>query len=138
MPDYEMTLSTGAILVEVKQLEPNAQDLEMLATLRAGKVAARWVDMGEARLPIMEGVKQLRPHAKGRKPALVVLYDTIGMTGHLDPYSIAFSLYGPEKVHYDVPHSPAQDVTFSGMSRGGRSVATSQLCIAIWRPAHPR
>lgn len=123
-PDYEITLSAGPVLVEVKQLEPNAEDKELLAQLRTGKSVGFSVDMGRVRLPIMQGVKQLRPHAKGKKPAIVVLYDTIGLGNYLDPYCISFSMYGPEKVHYDVPQDPRAEIQYRGMSRGGNSVAT--------------
>jgi hypothetical protein len=72
-------------------------------------------------------MKQLRPHAKGRKPALVVLYDTMGSArGYLDPYNLAYCLYGSEHVHYRIPNDPRIDVVYAGMSRGGRSVATAR------------
>lgn len=124
-PDYEMGLSTGPVLVEVKQLEPNAEDLEMIETLKRGESAGRWVNAARARGPITKAVKeQLSPHTQGRKPAIVVLYDTVGLVSCLDPHSIAVCLYGLEQVHYDVPDSPMESVRYRGMSRGGNRGAT--------------
>lgn len=124
-PDYELTLACGTTLVEVKQLEPNASDLAFEEQLRSG-LATRMVDMGRAKLAIYDAMKQLKPHAKGRFPAVVVLYDTMGHTNYLDPYSLSFSLYGPEKVHFAVPKDPREEISSLGMTRSGDAVATRQ------------
>lgn len=122
-PDYELSLTSGPVVVEVKQLEPNASDLAFEEQLRSG-LATRMVDMGRARLSIKDAVKQLRPHAKGRLPAIVVLYDTMGHTNYLDPYSLSVALYGPEKMHFAIPADPNLEISALGMSRGGGAVAT--------------
>ena len=124
-PDYEIVLADRPVAVEVKQLEPNASDLQVFRDLRTKGHAAGWVNMGRARSAIHEAVKQLRPHAQGRMPGVVVLYNTMGWTiPYLDAYNLAFCLYGPEKAHFAVPDDPALDIQDVGMSRGGRSIAT--------------
>lgn len=123
-PDYELSLSCGKVLVEVKQLEPNADDLAYHEELRTKGLAHRMVDMGRAGPAIDDAVEQLRPHAKGKMPAIVVLYDTMGTTNYLDPYSVSVSLYGPEKINIDVPADPRGEPIVRGMSRGGDAVAT--------------
>jgi hypothetical protein len=126
-PDYEIVLSARTVAVEIKQLEPNAEDLAFFDDLRTKGSAGGVVDMGRARLAILDAMKQLRPYSKGRMPAMVVLYDTMGAgRGYLDPYSLSYCLYGPEKVHYAVPSDPSVDTIDLGMSRGGRSVATAR------------
>jgi hypothetical protein len=123
-PDYELLLASGPVLVEVKQLEPNAGDIAYHHELRTKGQASRMVDMGRARLAISSAMKQLSPHAKGKMPAVVVLYDTMGTSNYLDPYSLAFALYGPEKIHFAVPNDPRLKPQTLGMSRGGDAVAT--------------
>lgn len=122
-PDYGLSLTSTRVLVEVKQLEPNASDIAFEEQLRSG-LATRMVDMGRAKLAINDAVKQLRPHAKGLLPAIVVLYDTMRHTNYLDPYSLSFSRYGPEKMHFAVPTDPSLEISALGMSRGGDAVAT--------------
>jgi hypothetical protein len=103
-PDYEITLAGRRIAVEVKQLEPNAQDLAFFEDLRTIGHAGGAVDTGRARSAIQDAMKQLRPYAKGRMPAVVVLYDTMGSAiGYLDADNLADCLYGEEKVHFLVP-----------------------------------
>jgi hypothetical protein len=125
-PDYEIVLGTTEILVEVKQLEPNDEDRAFFERLRTEGHASEMVDMGRARPAIHDAMKQLGPHARGRKPALVVLHDTMGSArGYLDAYKLAYCLYGSERVHYLVPNDPGRNIVYAGMSRGGRSVATA-------------
>lgn len=126
-PDYELVLGGGAVAVEVKQLDPNEEDRAFLHDLRTKGRAGGMVDMGRAWQSIQDAVKQLRRYAKGRMPAVVLLYNSMGSAiPHLDPYNLAYCLYGPEKVHYAVPADPHLDVRQLGMSRGGGSLATKQ------------
>jgi hypothetical protein len=114
------------VAVEVKQLEPNEDDLRHLEELRSGRTSARSVDMGRARQSIAEAAKQLRAYAKGRLATLVVLYDTMGIGSvYLDPYSLSFCLYGPERVHFAVPKDPAVDPWVLGSSLGGGRTFTA-------------
>lgn len=140
-PDYEITLSGQPVAVEVKQIEPNASDLAFFAELRTRGSAGRSVNTSRAQDHIRSAAKQLRAYAKGKMPALAVLYDTMGLTGYLDPYSIARCLYGPERVHFAIG-SFAEDDVFLGMSHGPGRVATRQhntslSGVAVIQPADP-
>jgi len=124
-PDYEIVLGGVTVAIEVKQLEPNDNDRKFFEELRTKGRAGGGVNMGRAKSAILDGVKQLRIFAKGRTPAVVLLHDTMGFArGYLDPYSLAYCLYGPEKVHYSVASDPSLDCECLGMSRGGGSLAT--------------
>lgn len=125
-PDYEILLGGGTVAIEVKQLEPNEHDRAFFEELRTKGRAGGAVNMGRAQSAILDGVKQLRTFAKGRMPAVVLLHDTMGFArGYLDPYNLAYCLYGPEKVHYLVASDPSLDSDYLGMSRGGGSLATA-------------
>jgi hypothetical protein len=126
-PDYEIVVEGVRVVVEVKQLEPNAEDLAFLEELRTKGWAGRSINMGRARAAIRDGVRQLRAYSSGRDPGVVLLHDTVGpATAYLDPYSLAYCLYGAEKIHFEVAPNPADDIDMLGMSRGGGSVATSE------------
>ncbi|MDP1569606.1 MAG: hypothetical protein Q8L86_06355 [Vicinamibacterales bacterium] len=113
------------IVVEVKQLEPNNGDRELAHDAVEGGSASCWVDMGRARQSILDGVKQLRAHAKGRHPALVVLYEVVDLLDYLGADSIAQCMYGPERVHVAVPHAPDAEPWVLGASYGGGRVVTA-------------
>lgn len=123
-PDYEVILLDRPVAVEIKQLEPNASDREIATQLATLGRAAFSVEMGRARDSITAAVKQLRPYTEKRIPGIVVLHDATGTANYLDPYNIAYCLYGAEKVRFSVPADPRQEIQHLGMSRGGGSVAT--------------
>ena len=124
-PDYEICLASGPVAVEIKQLEPGADDRELLRILRSGRAVSHWVNMGRARLALLDGAKQLRAYARGVMPGIVVLFDTAGgLLGYLDADSIGHSMYGPRQVHF--VDADGQDVEVVGVGLGGRRVATEQ------------
>jgi Phage integrase family len=80
--------------------------------------------MSRALQSILDGVKQLRAYAKGRRPAIVVLYELAGLLEYLKPDNIAQCLYGPRQVHVAVPEDAGQEGWVLGSSYGGGRVAT--------------
>lgn len=125
-PDYEIVADGLSIAVEVKQLEPNAEDLAILAEAAEKKRAGYWIDMSRPRQSILDAVKQLRVQAKGRQPAMVVLYEVVGLLGYLDSDSIGQCLYGPEQIHLAVPKDATREPWVLGGSHGGGRVATKR------------
>jgi hypothetical protein len=123
-PDYELEVGSLTIAVEVKQLEPNDEDRDLAHRAFEKGSASCWVDMSRARQSILDGVKQLRAHAKGRQPALVVLYDVADLLNYLGADSIAQCMYGPERVHIAVPHAPEAEPWVLGASYGGGRTVT--------------
>lgn len=123
-PDYEIVVDGIELVVEVKQIEPNADERDVMSDVTERKTASYWIDMSRARQSILNGVKQLRAYAKGRRPGIVVLYEVAGLLGHLEADCIAQCLYGPEQVHVAVPTDPGREPWVLGGSYGGRRVAT--------------
>jgi hypothetical protein len=123
-PDYEIFVDGAEILAEVKQIEPNAGDRDILNEVTNGRAASYWVNMSRARQSILDGVRQLRGYAKEGRSGIVVLYELVPLLGYLDADSIAQCLYGPERVHVAVPEDPAREPWVLGGSHGGGRVAT--------------
>jgi hypothetical protein len=125
-PDYEITADDVTIVVEVKQIEPNAKDRKVTEELARGDVASQWVNMSRARQSILDGTRQLRAYVRNRQPGLVVLCEVTGLFGYLDGDSIAQCLYGPKRVHVAVPTDAAQEPWVLGGSYGGGRIATDR------------
>jgi hypothetical protein len=124
-PDYEMACGQLRAAVEVKQLEPNVEDLARAAELDSKGMTTGWVQMDRARQSILDGTKQLRSYAKGQLPGIVLLYDTMGIgSQYLSSECISRCLYGPEVVHLSVPRDPPREPVVLGSSFGGGRVAT--------------
>jgi hypothetical protein len=112
--------------VEVKQIEPNADDRQIMEHLAHGNAASQWVNMSRARQSILDAAMQLRAHVQDRQPGLVVLYEVTGLFGYLGGDNIAQCLYGPERIHVAVPTDPGGEPWVLGGSYGGRRIATER------------
>ena len=123
-PDYEIVVNGIEIVAEIKQIEPNAEDQEILRRRDRTGAAAYWVNTLRPRQSILTGVKQLRPSAKGTRPGVVVLYELVPLLGYLGADNIAHCLYGPREVHIAVPDDPRLEPWVLGSSHGGGRVAT--------------
>jgi hypothetical protein len=123
-PDYEIIAGDTRIKVEVKQIEPNADDRATIGKLERGQSAPQWLDMSRARQSILDAVRQLRPHVKGRQPGLVVLYETHSWLGYLDGDDMARCLYGDEIIRGRVPRHAEEEALLLESGYGGGRVAT--------------
>jgi hypothetical protein len=113
-PDYELTLASTTVVVEIKQLNPNDEDREHERQLLAGKVGEYSINPGKRiRQLISRGKGQIRALAKDRNPAVLVVYNNIPL-GHVytDPMCILMAMYGYITVPVEVPPSPAESPRF--------------------------
>lgn len=144
-PDYDVWFGDRQVVVEVKQLEPNAEDRAQLLKLEAGGPATFGGEAGKrVRQEITDAKKQLRSRAKGRFPGLLVLYNTAPLISYLDPMFILLAMYGELTATID-RSSNAEKRTIQALSFGRkRSVSTSQnttisaVCVLVENPeGHP-
>lgn len=123
-PDYEISIAAGPVVVEVKQVEPNAKEQTLLSELRRRGRASHWVNMSRPRQAIRQAARQLRAYSGSLTPGLAVLFDTAGgMLGSLGADSITQALYGQRRIH--VVDRPGGQVEVVGLSSGGWGVASA-------------
>ena len=122
-PDYEISIAPGPVVVEVKQVEPNAKEQTLLSELRRRGRASHWVNMSRPRQAIRQAARQLRAYRGSLTLGLAVLFDTAGgMLGSLGADSITQALYGQRRIH--VIDRPGGQVEVVGLSLGGWGVAS--------------
>ncbi len=138
-PDYEIRPHEVGVFAEVKQLDPNPEE-KMLAQRRArGEAVAFGSTPGERiRREVREANRQLKTRARGRLPALVVIFNNTECFLHTDPYGVMTAMKGIDEVQVSIPASPSQSPTFgptvSGRERGMRpDVNTTLSAIAVLR-----
>jgi hypothetical protein len=123
--DYRLTLGVREVIAEVKQLDPGPADLDISRALAAtGRAAVVLVPGARVRQEITDSRKQLRAQAKGRHPAMLVLYDnTGGRTGMIAPHDVLVAMYGEERVEFEVVREPsANKPHFRFVTGGNRGV----------------
>ena len=98
-PDYRLVVGGTAIIVEVKQLDPNETDKEIARQIiEKGRAWVCFVPGTRVRQEISDSRRQIR-RAKGELPAMVVLYDnTGGGSGQVKPHDVLTAMYGEDVV----------------------------------------
>lgn len=127
-PDYKINVNGINITVEIKQLEPNDEEKEVILKRTQGNVTVYKKNIFRPHKNITKGVDQLRSYSKHvrKQPAIVVLYEVADF-GHLDPYVIDVCLYGIESVHIMIPPPDIQaEPRVLGLVRGGNRIATEE------------
>lgn len=109
-PDYCISVAGTEIVVEVKEISHNKEDLANDENLRhaksgdmslvnAGRLGAR------AQHKIAKSAKQISNFAKGKYPGLLVLYSSILSVNPLDPYQLKVAMFGIDTTVMSVPDS---------------------------------
>ncbi len=126
-PDYRLTMSRHTVIAEVKQVDPNDEELRLMKQLEehGHTEAFGGVPGHRAHRKIKKTAPQLRRLAKGRYPAMVVLYNNVPLTTHhTEAYAIKTAMHGLEAVHFAVPEDPSSLSYVVDQRFGGRRSVT--------------
>ena len=113
------------LAAEVKQFEPNAEEMAIIAARRDGKIVVHGGEPGQrVRAAIAVGAGQLRGTTCGRWPGLLVVCDKTGLDYHDDPYHILTAMFGLEAVMINADSMSAGRLRSSGVRFAGKRKAT--------------
>lgn len=113
--------SGSEVIVEVKQLDPNDEDMGYHREMAAKRMAAWGKTPGDrVRQEVTDAMPQLRRFAKGRCPAVLVLYNNTGRFLLIEPYDILVALHGFQTVVLGVPPDPSERPYSLGHKFGGK------------------
>jgi len=138
-PDYDVHFGEHQVVVEVKQIDPAPDEAEKLAKFWSGE--ARGITFGgeagkRVRQEITDARKQLR-RAKGKHPALLVLYNNAEPISYSDPMFILLAMYGELTLPVIVPPAGGRPVAGELRFGGNRRVTTtdnttlSAVCVLV-------
>jgi hypothetical protein len=140
--DYRLRIGGGVVVAEVKQMDPGPEDVRIARDLATrGRARAMLAPGARVRQEITDSRKQLRTQAKGRYPALLVLYDnTAGRTGAIAPHDVLVAMYGEERIEYAVfsgsadnrpPELPPDRFVVGGNRGVDRAANTTLSAVAV-------
>jgi hypothetical protein len=110
-PDYEIYLARRKVVVEIKEISPNREELEAERLARLGEFVVVSSTPGErVRSKISNAVPQLKTATKGRYPGLLVLLDIGFAAEHTSDYNIRVAMHGLETHYLGVPHDISKPV----------------------------
>lgn len=121
-PDYTLTVGEQLVVVEVKEVQPTAEELESerLARERGVGNCIHITPGKSVRKKIEDCSKQIKARTQGKHPGMLVLWEGGLCAGrHTEPYHVRVAMAGFEQVVVAVPpiasgHSPS----FAGMKHG--------------------
>jgi hypothetical protein len=102
-PDYAIFPKDTKVITEVKEIRENAterQQRKQLAEVGWSMFGERNAKLGDrARDIITTAAKQLRRLAKGKSPALIVIYNpSFLLSHHTEPHAIKAAMYGFDQI----------------------------------------
>lgn len=128
-PDYEIILFNNRVIVEVKQFDPNDEDMVLIENLRTkGRTGIYGDTPGKrARQKITDAMRQLHLLAKDKHPAILILYDNINIgIRHTDSYNIKTAMHGIECVDVGFPTDMKTEPFIIDQRSGGKRKVTAQ------------
>lgn len=124
-PDYDIFLPRRKVVVEVKEIVPNKEELAAEQELKNTGFASSSTTPGKrVRDKISEANRQIKKRANGKFPGLLVLYDRGFVARHLDPYCIRVAMCGFETIQIAVPNDPRIRPYAVEKKHGGRRKMT--------------
>jgi len=143
-PDYEIALFGNVVTCEVKQIDPNRDDLEALATVKRGEVSARHVQ-NRLRQRLKRVSRQLKAASDVNQATLLVVYDNTPFKSYTKHAEIVQAMFGYYSVtvrfSHDPDSTPQVSPPFFGANRGLgqlttlRSVQSESLMVGQ-QPVH--
>jgi hypothetical protein len=115
-PDYIIDALGNAIVVEVKQIDPNPEDLRHFRDLVEKGTTDTIITVPGHRVrgKISDAMPQLKARTKNKLPGLLVLYNNVKLIEQrIDPIDIKTAMYGHEVVEVSVPKDPADRRIFA-------------------------
>ena len=141
-PDYLINVNGIEIAVEVKQIEPNSEELKAEALLKSEGFSTSSATPGHrVRKKITDSAPQLKRYAELGKPTLLLLFSTNQFASHVGPYHIRVAMYGFQTIHYAVPKNRKVSPYVTGESLGkGKKMTethnTSISAVAVMSRTH--
>jgi hypothetical protein len=125
-PDYAIKVNGGWCVVEVKEIDPTAEDDRLYQQIASNRVEGRWVDAGaRLRKPIRDASDQLRKFSVRGFPTAVCLVDnTVGF--YVEPFQVIQAMCGKATVRIAVSDDPEYEARFLGMHHGKKATMTGQ------------
>ena len=126
-PDYRLSVTGQEVIAEVKQLDPNDEEKADLAKFTKGVGSGYWAVPGNrVRRELSKANTQLATLAKGRCPALVVVYNNVFLCFHTDPYNVRVGMYGVEQVVVAVSGDANVSPQYVGLKFGPKRKMTPE------------
>jgi len=132
-PDYEISTPISHIIVEVKELTLNEEDLESerLLTERGYGSVVSSVPGDRIRNKINSASPQIKARTHGQLPGLLVIYAEGRLSPHLEPYCVKAGMFGLQQIIIAVPQDYSKSPYAIGSKLGPKKKMTQDCNTSI-------
>lgn len=119
-PDFAIRLDGVRVVCEVKQINPNAEDLAEAKILSAGEAVGRYV-AHRLRQKLKDVSAQLKGASLAGHPTLLVVYDNTPFKAYTDHFDVVQAMFGGHSVAVSFSEDagiPLVSEPFFGGNRG--------------------
>jgi hypothetical protein len=119
-PDFAICLDGVRVVCEVKQINPNAEDLAEAKIVGAGEAVGRYI-ANRLRQKLKDVSAQLKAASLAGHPTLLVVYDNTPFKAYTDHFDVVQAMFGGHSVAVSFPEdagSPLVSEPFFGGNRG--------------------
>jgi hypothetical protein len=118
--DFLVTAEGGRFVAEVKQINPNTDEMAKETEARAGKVIVALSEPGDRLRPLIKKANsQIKAVAPPNTPGLLVVYDS-RWGSRVEPYDALTAMYGLQAVVINVPLDPGVEPSWGGERFAGQ------------------
>jgi hypothetical protein len=143
-PDFVVRLGGVRVVCEIKQIDPNADDLAELRAVRSGETTGRYVP-NRLRSKLKDVSAQLKAACASGCPTLLVVYDNTPFKMYSAHRDVVKAMFGTHSVTVMTPKQPGAEPIvskpFFGRNRGvtpNQNTAVSAVAILDGGPASER
>jgi len=119
-PDFELRVGGTLVACEVKQVEPNPEDLSEVKLLDRDGSAGRWLKNRLTR--VLEDTRQLKAASTAGRATLLAIYDNTPFKTYTMHSDVVQAMLGRETIRVSIPSDPAvapiASPPFFGADRG--------------------
>jgi len=123
-PDFAIHIGSIRVVVEIKQIDPNREDLEKMEALGSGEAIGRYVP-NRFRTKLKNVSQQLTAAARSGTPTLLVVYDNTPFKMYSSHSDVVQALLGHQSVTVRFPTERGAKPTVSDPFFGGNRGLTS-------------
>jgi hypothetical protein len=132
-PDYDICIKGRKVVVEVKQFDPNPEDIAAEKELAEKHcvVYGKGQPGDRVRKKITEAGPQISSRARGKYPSILVLYDNVPVALNAAGYNILVAMYGLEKYVFAVSRDPSKPLSIIDHRFGPEKKMTEEYNTSI-------
>ena len=127
--DFSLTLPSGQMVAEIKQLDPNKDDLARMSAPPGSFFGPVLAPARRVRGLLADAYRQVRQYGAAGTPALVVCYNNAGFLRRIDNYTVTRAMLGGTAVK--IALDQAGVIRHVGQQFTGGRTVTRNTCRAI-------